>query len=141
MLGPTYVSPNTVVGDKECAIFFPEDYEEPEPEIIEEVKKKHKKRGRGSKTSVTSTTASKTSQESSEGQTGNTDEGLEEVLEEGVEDEEEEEEEGLDELTATDDALDLDAVKDYEDGAIDMPGGELPIEANKATSPMESVPE
>ncbi|GLV37853.1 uncharacterized protein CBL_06445 [Carabus blaptoides fortunei] len=111
LLGPTYVSPNTVVGDKECAIFFPEDYEEPEPEIIEEVKKKQKKRGRGSKTSVTSITASKTSEESIEGQ------------------------------IATDDALDLDVLKDYEDGAIDMPAAELLVDADKATSPMENVPE
>lgn len=48
ILGPVYVSPNTVVGEKECAVFFPEGYDE--VEIVEEEKsKKRTKRKKGSK--------------------------------------------------------------------------------------------
>lgn len=57
-LGPTYVSPNTVEGEKEAAIFFPDDYDT--VEIVEEEKprKRKKKRVKGSQGSVSVTTVS-----------------------------------------------------------------------------------
>lgn len=38
-MGPTYISPNEVVGASDCKRFFPEDYDEPEEEIVEIIRK------------------------------------------------------------------------------------------------------
>lgn len=49
-LGPTYISPNTVIGHKECILFFPEGYtnleegEGVEEEVVEVSKKKKKRK-------------------------------------------------------------------------------------------------
>lgn len=46
-LGPTYMSPNCVEGERECKLFFPKNYDEPEPEEVEpEIKKKSKKKAK-----------------------------------------------------------------------------------------------
>lgn len=46
-IGPTRISPNVATGEEECKIFFPEGYDIPEEEIVEEVKKKPaKKKGK-----------------------------------------------------------------------------------------------
>lgn len=44
-LGPTYISPDAVIGEKECKLLFPDGYNEPEQEIVE-VKKKNKKKNK-----------------------------------------------------------------------------------------------
>lgn len=42
-LGPTYISANETEGEKDCKVFFPEDYDEPEEEIVEIIKPAPKK--------------------------------------------------------------------------------------------------
>lgn len=46
-LGPSRISNNVATGEEECKVFFPEDYDIPEEEIVDEVKKKPtKKKGK-----------------------------------------------------------------------------------------------
>lgn len=45
-LGPCRISTNVGTGEEECKIFFPEDYDTVEEEIIETTKKTVKKRGK-----------------------------------------------------------------------------------------------
>ncbi|KAF5275639.1 hypothetical protein FQA39_LY06751 [Lamprigera yunnana] len=48
-MNPTYISHNTVIGEQECKIFFPEGYEEPVEEVGGEVIEPKKKKGKGKK--------------------------------------------------------------------------------------------
>ncbi|KAB0797855.1 hypothetical protein PPYR_08848 [Photinus pyralis] len=48
-LNPTYMSHNTVDGEKECKMFFPEDYDVPEDEVVDKVVQVKKKKGRRGK--------------------------------------------------------------------------------------------
>lgn len=127
MLGPTYVSPNTVVGEKESAAFFPEDYADAEPEIVECVKKKRKKkRDKGSKSS----------QESTETLEIGSSEGLEEE-DDGLEDVMEEESKNEDRDTMDLDDIDFDILGDYQEPT-DMSGLDNPVsESDKATGTAE----
>lgn len=124
------MSPNTVVGEKECEVFFPEGYEVGEP--IEEEKPTKKKKKKGSKSSK----ASETSLASSE--------YLDEMTEtklEGME-----EEEILGELEGDigempEDVLGSDMMGDTlepEVELVEVPEVGVTEEEDKATSPMEA---
>lgn len=128
LLGPTYVSPNTVVGEKESAAFFADDYADVEPEIVEPVKKKKKKkRDKGSKSSQGSTETLET--ESSEGVEEEEDEILEDVMEEENENEE------RDPMDMDD--IDFDILGDYQEPT-DLGGLDNPVsESDKATATAE----
>lgn len=116
ILGPSYVSPNCIVGEKESEGFFPEDYMIPDTEP-EEPKKK-KKRFRGSKSSLSS----------SEMHLSDMSENVEEELEEELM------EEITEENLEDDDTLG-DVLGDYQEPA-DLIGGSGSEAADKATSPL-----
>lgn len=45
-LGPSYVSSNAVVGEKDCHILFPDNYDSPEEELIETKKRTQKRKSK-----------------------------------------------------------------------------------------------
>lgn len=53
-LGPTYLSPNIEEGERECAVFFPEDYVQDDEVVEEELPPEPKKKKKKSRTSETS---------------------------------------------------------------------------------------
>lgn len=123
-LGPVYVSPNTVVGEKESAKFFPDDYldsiREEEEELKEKSKKKKRVRGSRSEISQVSIAPTATEDETTR-------------IEEEMEGEMEEEGEG--EELEGDDLYDIGIPE-----PMDEPGvaHEEVQEEDKATSPMEN---
>ncbi|GJQ67182.1 hypothetical protein Trydic_g8092 [Trypoxylus dichotomus] len=119
-LGPSYMSPNTVEGEKECKLFFPKDYDEPEIEEVEPTAKKKPKRkkkgppppeGEEEKSRVSEEVTSKSSFIEGE-EAGERTDFAPEMEEEGDEEE---------------------TASQYEEGD---EGEEMPEEADKATSPM-----
>lgn len=82
-LGPSHMSSNIKDGKYECKLFFPEDYDEPEP-VEEEVEEKPKKKKKGKK-------ASKTKVEEEEAEIGDMEEEAPEIME-GEEDDADEDE-------------------------------------------------
>lgn len=120
-LGPTHLSSNMIEGKRECAIFFPEDYDEPEPEE-EVVEQKPKKKKKGAKKAKP-----KPEEVVEEEQVGE-----EEVPEDVDEEEADEEEDDVDDVDVEDESHEQSSV------AIGEPLSEIGgVEgADKATSPV-----